>query len=182
MPTPQIARRGLMAGGLLAVWSLAAPANAQNRREIIAAAKELYDALDEAREDYEALDEKSRELAQIAADIQRARSDPDYLDGAKFADLYVRLALLIPDGMPLPDAAKSAVRVATFGIAALIEAATNFSLETVRGRFRRLMQVYTGDTSMTEVEQAWRAARESAPTRQVQQWAFLQWLRSKHGG
>jgi len=147
---------------------------------IVAASEDLLEWLEDAKDEYDSIQARSDELSELSAEIERAKSDPSALSGSQYADLFVRLTMILPDSVELPEPVTRAIRVGAGGIGLLIEGAVDMSLDTVRNRFNRNMQVLAGDTSMTETEKAWSAAKQAGHTRQVQQWAFLDWLRRRH--
>ena len=181
---PLSIRRGLLVVALLFLTVTVLPSAAwaqtkQERKAGLVAAEELGDWLETIEEEFRTLREQSEKLSDLRTRIVQAREDPAALSGENYAKLLVEITMLIPDGARLPAHIRNAVSILVKPIGMIIGMAVDFSLELARRNFRNQMRLLAGDTSMTESEKAWTAAKRAGSTRQVQLRLLLDWSLEK---
>lgn len=175
--------RLLIAGILCATFALGSTnAYAQTQRERaegLEAAEKLGRWLWSVRNEFQTLEEQSERLSDLRERIVDARENPAALTGENYAKLLIDLTMLIPREARLPSSVKTAVNILVRPIALIIEKSINFSLTLARRNFNNQMKLLAGDTSMTESEKAWKAAKSAGSTRQVQLKLLLDWSLEK---
>ncbi|MEW5917149.1 MAG: hypothetical protein AB1762_12120 [Gemmatimonadota bacterium] len=170
-----------LVAGTLAVFASALPFSlpAQSRADGLEAAEEIGDWLKDIADGYSELQEQSRKLSDLRARIVDARENPASLSGESYAQLLIELTMLIPDEAGLPSEIKTAVKTLIVPVSKLIAGATDFALANARRNFKNQMNLLAGDTSMSESEKAWTAAKRAGSTRQVQLRLLLDWSLEK---
>jgi hypothetical protein len=158
---------GAMLAGLLAL--VPTPASANGKDDLAEMAGEMVDWL-------EGVVEPTEQIAQLVADIERARTDPAALSGEQYADLFERITLIIPENAKVPPHVKVMVKGGAKAVGKLIGAATDNALQTIRYRFEKTMASHQASTALTPAEALWDSARAAANNRQEQLWAVLDWL------
>jgi len=76
------------------------------------ALEDLIKAVKKAVETGEEIADTIDELDELQARIEAIREDPELQNGEAYAELFVDIAMLIPDNMPIPPAVKEALRAA----------------------------------------------------------------------
>ncbi|MDA0350733.1 MAG: hypothetical protein O3A10_00805 [Chloroflexi bacterium] len=132
--------------------------------------KEAVDAIKEAQEAAEGVEDIADQLDELTRRIDEARDDPDALDADTYADLALDLMLVIPNNLPLPDAAKKAIEAVASAIAAFIQGATGLALSLLARRFRDHLKA-----GMTPEE----AARAATNTKAERSWLLTQFRLGK---
>ncbi len=153
--------------------------SAQSRADGLKAAEDLGEWLKDILDEYNELKEQSEKLSELRAKIEDARENPSALSGENYAKLLVELTMLIPEAARLPSSIKTAVKVLVVPVSEFIARATDFALAAARRNFKNQMDLLAGDTSMSESEKAWTAARRAGSTRQVQLRLLLDWSLGK---
>lgn len=148
----------------------ASPASANE--ELVAAADEAMEFVEETLDDAGKTEEQLTAIATLVADIERARTDPRALNGENYADIFVRIVMLIPDSIELPEPISRTIGLAATGIGALFGAATEMGLQDVRFRFKKHMDTLSG----TRSERLLAASKLVSNVVQIQHWAILDWL------
>ncbi len=128
--------------------------------------EEAVDAIKEAYESAEGIEDITGKLDELTGRINAARENPDSLDADTFAELARDLMLVIPNNLPLPDAAKKAIEVLATVLASFIQGAMGIALSAVARRFRQALK------AGTPPEQA---AKDSAQDPAVQAWLLAQY-------
>lgn len=157
---------------LTLTFAIAAPPASAANEELVAAAEETLEFVEETLDATGKTEEQLTTIATLVADIERARTDPGALSGDKYADLFVRIVMLVPDNIELPEVISRTIGLAATGIGALFGAATEMGLQDVRFRFNKHMDTLSG----TRSERLLGASRLVSSVVQIQHWAILDWL------
>lgn len=128
--------------------------------------EEAIDAIKEAQESAEGIADITEQLDALTGRINEARENPDSLNADTYADLALDLMLVIPNNLPLPDAAKKAIEALASVIASFIQGATGLALTLLAKRFRELLR-----TGMTPED----AAKTAANGKAEQSWLLAQY-------
>jgi len=132
--------------------------------------KAAVDAVEEAIDQAEDIADLSDELLDLNRRIDEAREDPDSLDPDVYADLALDIMLVIPNDLPLPEAAKKTLELVASALTSFIQGAQGLALTLLARRFRDLLK-----TGMSPQE----AAKNATLLKPEQGWLLTQYRLGK---